>query len=337
MADVSTDTSVPVDLRGPAQALHSPQPASWPRTLYLGGWVLLAVMGFHIVALFVTGGAVTGPVSLRKPADFAETGWLTCWAVAMVLPYLSLGPVRRAVVGGSVLAFGFIETTVMAIQAWRGVPSHYNFTTTFDKLLMRVGAAGTAGVFLIAMVVLLIASLRARSTKLTPGSLLLGIRLGVLTMLIGCLIGFTMISNMSGIWTGSFGSAFGKPQVGYLGPTGSAVGREYLLIRPHTSGGDLVLLHAIGIHGLVLVTIPAALLASTVVAEVTRRRIVGAISLAVLGAMAVIASQSFRSEPLASMGWVRFTLLVAAGLVLLASYARVGRALLAQVRRQQAP
>ena len=31
-------------------------------------------------------------------------------------------------------------------------------------------------------------------------------------MLIGCVIGFVMISNMSGIWNGTFGSAFGEPQ-----------------------------------------------------------------------------------------------------------------------------
>lgn len=36
-------------------------------------------MIFHVAALAVTGGAVTGPVSLRKPATFAETGWLTAW------------------------------------------------------------------------------------------------------------------------------------------------------------------------------------------------------------------------------------------------------------------
>jgi hypothetical protein len=98
------------------------------------------------------------------------------------------------------------------------VPSHYNFTTTFDAILMRGGAAGTAGVFLVGMVVLLVSSLRTRASDETPASLLLGVRLGVVVMLIGCVIGFVMISNMSGIWNGQFGSAFGEPQSGYLGP-----------------------------------------------------------------------------------------------------------------------
>lgn len=320
----------------PTQALRSPRPLTWTTALYLGGWVLLATMVFHVVALVVTGGDVTGPVSLRKPADFAEAGWLACWAVAMVLPHVRMGPVRRAVVAGSVLLFGFAETAVMAIQAWRGVPSHYNFSTTFDAILMRGGAAGTAGIFLIGMVVLLVSSLRTPASDTTPVSLLLGVRLGVVVMLIGCVIGFVMISNMSGIWNGEFGSAFGVEQTGYMGPSASQVGHEYLLLRPHTDGGDLVLLHAIGIHGLVLVTIPAAMLAMTRTAEPARRRLVWWTGAAVLGSMAVIASQSFRSEPLAGMGWIRFVLLGAAGTALIVSYAVVVMAWLRE-RRTQAP
>ena len=320
----------------PTQAIRSPRPLTWQTALFLGGWVLLATMVFHVVALFVTGGDVTGPVSLRKPADFAETGWLACWAVALVLPHVAMGRVREAVVAGSVLLFGFAETTVMAIQAWRGVPSHYNFTTTFDTILMRGGAAGTAGVLLVGMVVLLVSSLRTRASDETPGSLLLGVRLGVVVMLIGCVIGFVMISNMSGIWNGEFGSAFGEPQSGYLGPTPAQVGHEYVLLRPDTDGGDLVLLHAIGIQGLVLVTIPAALLAMTAVPELWRRGLVWTTAAAVLGSMAVIASQSFRSQPLGEMGWLRMFLLAVAAVAALASYAVIVVAWM-RSRRTQAP
>jgi hypothetical protein len=320
----------------PTQAIRSPRPLTWQTALFLGGWVLLATMVFHVVALVVTGGDVTGPVSLRKPADFAETGWLACWAVALVLPHVAMGRVREAIVAGSVLLFGFAETTVMSLQAWRGVPSHYNFTTTFDAILMRGGAAGTAGVFVVGMLVLLVSSLRTRASGQTPASLLLGVRLGVVVMLIGCVIGFVMISNMSGIWNGQFGSAFGEPQTGYLGPTPAQVGHEYVLLRPDTAGGDLVLLHAVGIHGLVLVTIPAALLAMTTVPEVWRRRLVWTMAAAVLGSMAVIASQSFRSQPLSEMGWLRMSLLAVAAVAALGSCAVIVVAWM-RSRRTQAP
>lgn len=35
------------------------------------------------------------------------------------------------------------------------------------------------------------------------------------------------------------------------------------MIKPAAAGGDLVLLHAIGVHGLVLLAVPAVLLART--------------------------------------------------------------------------
>jgi hypothetical protein len=70
-------------------------------------------MVVHVVALTVTGGAVTGPVSLRKPATFAETSWLLCWSVALTFPWLRLGRVRRTVVAVAVLAFGIGETSIL--------------------------------------------------------------------------------------------------------------------------------------------------------------------------------------------------------------------------------
>src|SRR5439155_20583751 len=99
--------------------------AGWPRILWIAGAVLFVTMVVHVAALVITGGPVTGPVSLRKPATFAETGWLTAWSVAMILPWLRTRPWQRHVIGTATLLFGFVETTVIGIQAWRGVPSHY--------------------------------------------------------------------------------------------------------------------------------------------------------------------------------------------------------------------
>src|SRR5256885_5590709 len=99
----------------------------WPRILWIAGTVLLATMVVHIVALAIRGGPVTGPVSLRKPADFAETGWLLTWSVALILPRLRTRAWQRHVIGGSAVLFGVGETAVMAIQAWRGGPSHLHF------------------------------------------------------------------------------------------------------------------------------------------------------------------------------------------------------------------
>jgi hypothetical protein len=265
----------------------------WARVLWMAGWLLLATMLFHVIALAVTGRTVNGPVSLRKPATFAETSWLLCWSVALALPWLRLGRRRRGFVAVAVLAFGLGETSIMAIQAWRGVPSHYNFTTPFDATLMRLGAGGLAFVLLAGLVVML----TGVPGSTAPASVRLGIVAGVAVLLVGCVIGFVMISNMSGVFQGSFGSAFTRPQHGYMGPSSSTVGPQYVLLRPRTDGGDLVLLHAIGVHGMPLLTLPALLLARAPIAESQRLRLVIAMTTTIVVGLAALAVQAFAQRP----------------------------------------
>jgi hypothetical protein len=304
-------------------------PVTWPKVLWLTGVVLLVTMVFHIGALLVTGGPVSGPVSLRKPATFAETGWLNAWSVALILPTLRTRAWQRHVIGVAVVAFGIGETTVMAIQAWRGVPSHYNFTTTFDAILMRAGAAGTAGVFLIGVVVLLVVALRDTES---PASVRLGVRAGIIVLLLGCVIGFGMISNMSGVYQGGFGSGFTRPATGYLGPSASTVGPEYLLLRPETKGGDLILPHAIGVHGLVLLALPALLLARTSMAMARQRRIIMTIVASVGVAMGLLLLHALRQLPLDRLSPVSLVVLTGCGVGLLVSYVSVAAAMVRERR-----
>jgi hypothetical protein len=277
-------------------------------------------MLFHAGALVVTGGPVSGPVSLRKPLTFAETGWLTAWSAALVVSRLGLRGWRRHVVGASVLLFTVGETAIMAVQAWRGVPSHYNFTTPFDAALMRGGAAGLAGFFLAGMIVLLLAAVRAR--HLSP-SVRLGIVGGVGVVLAGSLVGFVMISNMSGVFQGRLGSAFTHPQVGYVGPPPSVVGPEHLLLRLHTAGGDLVLLHAIGVHGLPFVTLPALLLGRSRIRERRRLGIVATLTAGVVLSMLVIAVQGFRALPLVALSATSIGLLAIAATLVVGAYVAI--------------
>ena len=300
-----------------------PATRGWPRVLWIVGTVLLVTMLVHVAALAIRGGPLTGPVSLRKPADFAETGWLLTWSVALILPRLRTRAWQRHVIGGSAVLFGVGETAVMAIQAWRGVPSHYNFSTPLDAALMRGGAAGTAGVFLIGVVVLLVAALRSPDTA----SVRLGILAGVTVLLVGCAIGFVMVSNNSGVFQGVFGSGFGNRTAGYLGPDPGTVGHEYVLLRPHTRGGDLVLLHAIGVHGLALLALPAILLARTAL-PVTRQLQLIATAVGATGVgMAVLLVQALRQLPLDQLHPVLIAVLALCLVALVAAYAGIAVAL----------
>lgn len=296
--------------------------SSWPRVLWVGGAVLLVAMVVHVVALLLLGGPVSGPVSLRKPATFAETGWLLCWSVALVLPRLHTRAWQRHVVGATVLAFGFGETAIIGVQAWRGVPSHYNLATPLDTALMRGGAAGTAALFVVGMVVLLVATLRSRGV--TP-PLRVGVAAGVVVLLVGCAIGMVMISTNSGVYRGGIGSGFGRTGA-YLGPDAATVGPDLAGFRPATAGGDLVLPHAIGVHGLLLLAVPAVLLAGTSL----RGRLAPVVTMvaAVGTALAVLLGHAFRMLPLAALGTPALVVLAACAGAYLAGLGVTGLAVL---------
>lgn len=304
------------------------QGTSWPRVLWVAGTVLLVAMVVHVVALVLLDGPVSGPVSLRKPATFAETGWLLCWSVAAVLPRLRTRAWQRHVVGGAVLAFAVVETTVMSIQAWRGVPSHYNFTTPVDTALMRGGAAGTAAVFVVGMVVLLVTTLRSRGA---PPVLRLGVAAGVVVVLTGCAVGMIMIVNNSGVFRGELGSSFGRTGA-YLGPDAATVGPDFAGFRPATAGGDLVLPHAIGVHGLLLLAVPALLLTATAVHA--RLALVATMAAAVGVALAILLVHAFRMLPLDALGPVALAVLGACAAAYLAAAAVAGGAALASLRAE---
>jgi len=193
---------------------------------------------------------------------------------------------------------------------------------------MRGGAAGTAGVFLIGVVVLLVAALRSPDTA----SVKLGIRAGIVVLLVGCAIGFVMVSNNSGVFEGAFGSGFGNRTAAYLGPDPATIGHEYVLLRPHTRGGDLVLLHAIGIHGLALLALPAVLLTRTALPAARQLQLIATAAGAIGVGMAVLLVQALRQRPLDQLHPVLLAVLALCLVALIAIYAGIALAL---VRRRQ--
>ncbi len=253
------------------------------KVLFVTGTVLFGVMVFHLVALFVTGGPSSGPVSLRKPATFAETGWLLCWSVGWLLGQLKMRVWEGIFIAGGALLFGVGETLIAVVQAWRGVPFHYNTLSAFNTG-MFVFAGIDAAVFLISVCLLLAATLRRQA--LAP-SLLLALRVGTVVLLLGTLVGVLMILNWSGVWQG-----------GSLGMLRPGFDTDRANFSEGVSGGNLVVIHAVGVHGLSLLLLPAWLLTFSPLSELRRVRLTTVISISVLGTLAVLAVEAFALRPL---------------------------------------
>ncbi|MFI1394061.1 hypothetical protein [Streptomyces sp. NPDC020681] len=163
-----------------------------PETLsYVTGAVLVAAGLFHLVVFFVDGGPWNGPVSWRKPVTFGLSFGLTLIALAWVTSYLRIGDRARTALLGLFAADCVLEVAGITVQAWRGVPSHFNRETPFDSTVATALAVG--GVLLVVILTTFaVASFRHRPDG-GPG-MALALRTGFAMLLIALATGAAMIA-----------------------------------------------------------------------------------------------------------------------------------------------
>lgn len=231
---------------------------------YAVGAVLLASGLFHAVLFAVYGGSLTGPVSWRKPATFGEAFGLVLIAVVLVSSQLRLGDRARVVLLGLFTADCAVEVGGITLQAWRGVPSHFNMTSAANKGVSMMLAVG-GGVLIATLGALAVASFRRNAAR-TP-SMRLALRTGFVSLLVGLASGAAMIAR---------------------GVALVNTGHQELAYK---LGGFLLPVHGISLHGIVVLPALAWLLSRTRLSETGRTRGVaiaaGGYGLAILVALVI--------------------------------------------------
>jgi hypothetical protein len=160
------------------------------RVCYLVAAVLFASGLAHLGVQAVLGGPWDGPVSWRKPADFGTAFGLTLAAVTWSARFVPLSDRVRRVVLGAFAAASVVEVVAISVQAWRGVPSHFNTATPVDAFF-AFSAAGGGAVIIATTLVLLRGSLRP--SPYSPG-LRLAVRVGFASLLVALAVGAVMIA-----------------------------------------------------------------------------------------------------------------------------------------------
>jgi hypothetical protein len=161
-------------------------------TGYTIGVLLICVGVFHLAVLLVTGDTWTGPVSWRKPMTFGLSFGLTLITIVWLSSYVRLGEQVRPWLLGLFAAACVLEVTLITVQAWRRVPSHFNLSTAVDGVIARLLAVG--GALLIAVILALtFASFRAMTE--VAASMMLAVRAGLVLLDISLLIGAVMIAT----------------------------------------------------------------------------------------------------------------------------------------------
>ncbi len=145
------------------------------------------------------------------------------------------------------LSIGFalamtIENTVIALQSGRGVRSHMNYTSMLNGVLF-----GLMGVFIVVNTVLAawLLVLWCAARVRTPGAVTWGVRLGLLTLLLGSIEGYIMVQH-GGHTIGAHEGLAGLPFVNWS--------RGY---------GDLRVAHFFALHALQVFPLAGLLFART--------------------------------------------------------------------------
>jgi hypothetical protein len=197
--------------------------------------------------LVVSGGSWEGPLSMRKPTTFGLSFGLTLATVAWATSFLAMSSRVRGLLLGAFTVVCVVEPALVTMQAWRGVPSHFNFETGFDTAVSMSLAAG--GALIILTAVGFTAAAVLGGATMAP-SMRVAVRFGFVILLVALATGAVMIAR--GVVQGRTGHA----QLAY------------------TTAGALKPLHAVAMHAILVVPGLAWLLRFADWSELRRVRLV---------------------------------------------------------------
>ncbi|HVV11131.1 hypothetical protein [Amycolatopsis sp.] len=219
------------------------------RVAYAVAAVLFASGLVHLVVLIASGTTWEGPLSYRKAMTFGLSFGLTLATLAWATSFLTMRSRTRTVLLGLFTAVSVVEVTLVTMQVWRRVPSHFNFESGFDSAVSMMLALG-GGVILATVLGFTVVALRS-SSGLTP-SMLLALRAGLVVLVVSLGVGAIMIADGVSLSRG------GQPQLAY------------------TTAGALKPVHFVAMHGILVLPALAWLLRFTPWPERRRTRIVWA-------------------------------------------------------------
>lgn len=286
--------------------------------LYVIGSLLLVSMCVHSLVLGLTGGSMQGPVSFRKAITFAEAFGLACWSIGWLLAYLRLGRWAKGIIAALVGLCSLADVVIITLQVWRGVPSHFNTATKFDSLLFILSGVAVMPVTLVVAALLVLSFVRLN--KPVSAHLRLAIRSSLSLMLVGMAAGLLMIANGSGNFLGFelLGSA--KHLAGYP-----------LAVEPVT-GGNLVAIHALGLHGMQVILLAAWLLGYTRrLSTRNQLRLTTLITVSYTLLTAMFGWQGLSGQPLSQFSPLMLGLVGLSGLALVAGFVLVGKTVFGEV------
>ena len=261
--------------------------ASAPLTTTAGlmlTWLFAAAVGLALDDRLIT----NAPAWL-KPAKFALSVAIYTGTLAWVFTYLPEWGRTRRIVGWTTAVVMVLELGIISVQAWRGVPSHFNVSSLLDGLLFTV--MGMAIVIqTVSSIAVALAAWRQRFDDVALGW---AIRLGLTMTIVGAFAGGLMTRPTAMQLEEARG---GKPMLAAGAHTvGAPDGGPGL---PGTgwsmTHGDLRVAHFVGLHAMQALPLVALLGLRVRLRQSTRTRLVASAAVSYGALFVVVLTQAFR-------------------------------------------
>lgn len=188
--------------------------------------------------------AVTGAPVWNKPFKFFVSSALYSGTFAWYLHHVSRAPRTAWWLGTGVAVALTIELTLIAWQAWRGVPSHFNVGTSRDALVFTIMGVTILALSLLQVVLWGLLLVSRAGGAVVPSACRWGAGLTVLGLAVGGLMVRPTPEQLALLRAGA-PSAAGAHTVG--APDG---GPGLPLVNWSTSAGDRRVPHFVGLHAM---------------------------------------------------------------------------------------
>jgi hypothetical protein len=266
---------------------------STDKALTASALLMLGALGVFLAGLALDPRTVTGAPVWLKPAKFAASTTIYMFTLAWVFTYLGEWTRVRRVVGRASAFILVAEVGVIALQAWRGTTSHFNFSTPFDAALFSF--MGSAIVIQTVLSVLVAVALWRQPFQ--NRALGWALRLGMVITIIGASSGGLM-TRPTDAQLASVAVTHQMPTVG-AHTVGAPDGGPGL---PGTGWsvehGDLRVPHFLGLHALQILPVFAWLLWRRRVGDARRARSVAVTGASYLGLFLILVWQALRGQAL---------------------------------------
>jgi hypothetical protein len=105
--------------------------------------LLMALVAIpSLIGVFVDPRIITGAPAWLKPLKFAISITIYSLTLAWIFTFLGDRPKMRRVVGWATAIVFVLEVVIIDLQAWRGTTSHFNSSTTLNRVLfLLMGSA----------------------------------------------------------------------------------------------------------------------------------------------------------------------------------------------------